>query len=335
MSLAENYFALSKNDQKEALETAAGTTGLPPYLLEKDIWVVWALSALFQSKIASSLTFKGGTSLSKAYKIIRRFSEDIDLTCDMRIFIPEASESPVTSSQAKKWSDKIRKSLPVWIKEQIIPIIESAFKKDGISARLEFDGNDKLLIHYPPLTKGVDYVSQTIQLEFGARSTGEPNEKLPVTCDIADQIKGVAFPSTIPNVMRIERTFWEKATAIHVYCHQKEFPSDRFSRHWYDLVEISNTVYFASALRNRGLAQNVARHKDMFFKEKDSHKKVIDYAKAVSGKINLVPIDKAFYDLSLDYKKMTEAGLILNPPDFENIMKSCRQIETKINIDNQ
>ncbi len=317
------------------METGAGKAGLPSYLLEKDIWVVWALSVLFKSKSASALTFKGGTSLSKAYKVIRRFSEDIDLTCDIRQFIPEANESPSTSSQAKKWSEKIRKSLPVWIESQIKPIIESALKKDGMEARLEADGKEKLLIHYSPLTKGIDYVSPMVLLEFGARSTGEPHEKLSITCDIADHVTGVLFPTATPNVMRIERTFWEKATAIHVYCHQAGIPSDRFSRHWYDLVEISQTIHFNQALGDRELARNVAKHKEMFFKEKDSHGKVINYIDAVSGKINLVPVGKALLDLSTDYGKMTEAGLIQNPPSFEKMMGFCREIEFKINATNK
>ena len=83
-ALAESYFSLTRADQKEALEAASAKTGRPTFLLEKDIWVVWTLSALFQSEIAPALTFKGGTSLSKAYNAIKRFSEDIDLTCDIR-----------------------------------------------------------------------------------------------------------------------------------------------------------------------------------------------------------------------------------------------------------
>jgi len=335
--LAESYFSLSRPDRKEALQAASARIGSPAYLLEKDVWVVWTLSALFQSEIAPALTFKGGTSLSKAYNAINRFSEDIDLTCDIREFIPEikAGENgiPATASKAKKWSDIIRKSLPGWITGKVRPVLSEALKQNKLDARLATSGieGEKLLIYYPPLTEGSNYVSPTVQLEFGARSTGEPNEKKLITCDMAAKMPELVFPEASPNVMRIERTFWEKATAVHVYCRQKEAPSVRFSRHWYDLVEISQTVYFADALKDRDLALSVARHKGMFFKEKDSKGKTISYLDAVKGKIQLVPEGKAYRDLEADYGKMTEAGLIQSPPSFGKIMAGCEKIQIEIN----
>jgi hypothetical protein len=336
-TVAESYFSLSRADRKEALKAASARIGRPAYLLEKDVWVVWTLSVLFKSAIAPSLTFKGGTSLSKAYNAINRFSEDIDLTCDIREFIPEikAGESgiPGTASKAKKWSDKIRKSLPGWITEKVRPVLLEALKQSKLDARLTKSGTDgeKLLIYYPPLTEGSNYVSPTVLLEFGARSTGEPHEKKLITCDMAAKMPELIFPETTPNVMRIERTFWEKATAIHVYCRQTEAPSVRFSRHWYDLVEISQTVYFKEAIGDRKLALSVARHKEMFFREKDVKGKPISYVDAVKGDIQLVPSGKASVDLALDYGKMTEAGLIQNPPSFEKIMTTCGKIESQIN----
>ena len=108
--MAESWFTLSRKDQAEALEVAAGMTGRPPHLLEKDIWVVWTLSAIYRSPLADKLTFKGGTSLSKVYKIIDRFSEDIDLTYDIREVVPEllrdGNPIPASSSQAKKITDQ-------------------------------------------------------------------------------------------------------------------------------------------------------------------------------------------------------------------------------------
>lgn len=114
--MAEPWFALSRADQAEALEVAAGATGRPPHLLEKDIWVVWTLSAIYTSALAEKLTFKGGTSLSKVYKIIDRFSEDVDLTYDIREVVPdllrESNPIPASSSQAKKITDAVRDRLP-------------------------------------------------------------------------------------------------------------------------------------------------------------------------------------------------------------------------------
>ena len=107
--MAESFLSLSRSERLEALGVAATASGRPAYLLEKDIWVVWALQGLFESKIGEHLVFKGGTSLSKGYDIIERFSEDIDLTYDVRQIIPELATGdppiPATNSQAKKWTD--------------------------------------------------------------------------------------------------------------------------------------------------------------------------------------------------------------------------------------
>ena len=102
--------------------------------------------------------------------------------------------------------------------------------------RLGGSHNDKLIIAYPALKTGTGYVSSTVQLEFGARATGEPHRVHAVSCDIASWIESVTFPTALPLVMAVERTFWEKATAAHVYCCQGRLRGDRYSRHWYDLV---------------------------------------------------------------------------------------------------
>ena len=91
--MPESWFELSSADQSEALEVAAGRSGRPAHLLEKDIWVVWALSAIYDSPLGDSLTFKGGTSLSKVYKVIDRFSEDIDLTYDIRELVTDDADA--------------------------------------------------------------------------------------------------------------------------------------------------------------------------------------------------------------------------------------------------
>ena len=114
--MAEYFFDLSLRDRREAVEYVRAESGRPAHLLEKDIWVVWALRALFDTPVANHLTFKGGTSLSKVYKVINRFSEDIDLTYDIRKLIPDLTgdhgEWPPSRSQASKWTKAVRHRLP-------------------------------------------------------------------------------------------------------------------------------------------------------------------------------------------------------------------------------
>ena len=188
--LSESWFTLSREDQSEALEVAAASTGRPPHLLEKDTWVVWSLSAIYESALAKKLTFKGGTSLSKAYKIVDRFSEDVDLTYDIRELVPdllrEGNPIPASSSQAKKITDAVRDRLPNWIKNTVQPILESAIKREGVKATLSIVGkeNEKLILNYTPIKLGTGYAASTIQLEFGGRATGEPHQHQMVACAV-------------------------------------------------------------------------------------------------------------------------------------------------------
>lgn len=243
--MAESWFSLSRDDQVEALEFAAARTGRPAHLLEKDIWVVWVLSAIYESDLASKLTFKGGTSLSKVYRIIDRFSEDVDLTYDIRELaadlLKQGNPIPDSASQEKKISSAVRHRLPGWIEATVKPVIAAALAKAGLDASLTLAGkdNDKLILAYPAVKTGTGYSAPTIQLEFGARATGEPHHVQSVACDIAPEIEGVTFPVAQPLVMAAERTFWEKATAAHVYCLQGRLRGERYSRHWYDLAAIA------------------------------------------------------------------------------------------------
>ncbi len=336
--MPESWFELSSADQSEALEVAAGRSGRPAHLLEKDIWVVWALSAIYDSPLGNTLTLKGGTSLSKVYKVIDRFSEDIDLTYDIRELVPDllrdGNPIPASASQEKKITSAVRSRLPQWIEQTVQPVIEQALVASGLQAALSLAGkdNDKLIIAYPATKKGTGYAAATIQLEFGARATGEPHQRHHVACDIAPLIDGVTFPTAQPLVMAAERTFWEKATAAHVYCLQGRLRGDRYSRHWYDLAALAKTTHFASAASDHELARQVAEHKSMFFAEKDVDGGKVDYFQATSGDLRLIPQGPSLDALAKDYAAMLEDGLLaFEQPTFETVMASCASIQDEIN----
>jgi len=326
------FFALSPADRREALAVAADSSGRPIHLLEKDVWVVWALKALFESVHGTHLVFKGGTSLSKGYGVIGRFSEDVDLTYDIRIIAGDligksGAILPRSKSQAKKWTDEIRARLPRLLSNEIAPLLTQLLGSQGLPASVETVA-EKIFVKYDPLASGYGYVKPTVTLEFGARATGEPCEQRDVDCDAASYLPSVAFPTARPSLMRPERTFWEKATAIHVYCHRGEFRGgDRFARHWHDLTRLDATGYAASAIENSALAKDVADHKTVFFAEKNQAAEVIDYHHAVNGSLLLVPRDDALAALAEDYAGMVDDGLLLDEAvPFENLLKACQSI---------
>ena len=335
--MSDKFLNLSDAERREALGVAASNSGRPAHLLEKDVWVVWCLNALFSSPLGEHLVFKGGTSLSKAYGAIRRFSEDVDLTYDIRAIAPDlvkTSESnpvPQSRSQGKKWSDQVRERLPVWVKEKALPVISQCLENDKLSATLEANG-DKIFLKYDPLETGSGYVSPAVMLEFGARSTGEPSELHDVVCDAAQYLQILEFPTAKPKTMKAERTFWEKATAIHVFCVQGKLKSERFARHWYDLTRLDDVGIAEVALKDRKLAATVAEHKTWFFSEKDRAGAVIDYHKAAGGALKLVPEGQTRAVLEQDYKHMVDDGLLLDQPEaFDDLMRRCADIEKRAN----
>lgn len=335
------FFQLSTAERLDALNAVADISGLPPHLLEKDIWVVWALHQLFTGPYAEHLVFKGGTSLSKAYGVIRRFSEDVDLTYDIRAIAGDLvgdSDVPVpaTKSQEKKWSKEIRARLSDWVATEIVPRLKQALDLNGLPASVRAEG-DKVFIDYAPLVTGTGYVPPAVMLEFGARSTGEPSESRVIRCDAAAFLDVVEFPTATPQVMRAERTFWEKATAIHVFCAQGAFRGgDRFARHWHDLTRLDAAGFAEAAIADKALAKAVADHKSVFFAEKNMLGIVIDYHTAVTGGLQLVPDDDALAKLAADYQHMVDDGLFFDDAEpFEALLDRCRAIQAKANAIHQ
>ncbi|MFN8680280.1 nucleotidyl transferase AbiEii/AbiGii toxin family protein [Paracoccus sp. P2] len=334
--MAEAFLSLSAKDRRDALGVAADRSGRPAHLLEKDVWVVWAMQTLFGSELGTHLVFKGGTSLSKAYGIIHRFSEDVDLTYDIRAIAPDlvgndGEALPATRSEEKRWSKVVRQRLPEWVSGTVQPLLIDAIRAQGVSATTRVEG-EKLFIDYEATSTGSGYVAPSVLLEFGARSTGEPASPRDVACDAAGLVEGVTFPTASPRVMHTERTFWEKATAIHVFCLQERLRGERFARHWHDVVRLDDAGIVTAAAADRDLADAVAQHKSMFFSEKAADGTAVDYGLAVAGKLQLVPRGEARAALASDYERMVEDGLLLESAEpFEALIERCAGIAEQVN----
>ncbi|AHK04665.1 MULTISPECIES: nucleotidyl transferase AbiEii/AbiGii toxin family protein [Rhizobium/Agrobacterium group] len=334
--MAEQFLQLSRDDRRDVLAIAAEKVGRPIHLLEKDAWVVWALQTLYGTTLGEHLVFKGGTSLSKAYKAIRRFSEDVDLTYDIRELahdlVGENDEAlPKTRSEEKRWTTEVRKRLPVWVYETVSPLIVDAINAQSLPAIVRVEA-DKLFIDYEAVAGGSGYVAPSIMLEFGARSTGEPASVRDIACDAAGLVDGIEFPTAKPRVMHAERTFWEKATAIHVFCLQERLRGERFSRHWHDIVRLDDIGITNSAIAARDLTKSVAQHKSMFFAEKAADRTPIDYEAAVDGELRLSPSGEGKAALEQDYARMLEDGLLLDEAEtFDELLARCEKIQDKAN----
>jgi hypothetical protein len=155
---------------------------------------------------------------------------------------------------------------------------------------------------------------------------------LPVACDMDGHVNGVTFPVASPQVMSVARTFWEKATATHVYCAQGRIRGERYARHWHDLAAIMRSAHFDASIGDRAVARAVAEHKSYFFSEKDAAGNVIDYFLAVESALHIVPEGVAHESLARDYASMLEDEVMVgNALPFDQLMQACAEVAARAN----
>ena len=310
-------------------------------VLEKDFWVCWTLKELFRlPTIGEHLIFKGGTSLSKVFKIINRFSEDIDISID-RGFLgyggvnePEAGTSNkdrqrrvegLMAACQKKIAEKLMPALQGTIQGKISPA-------DNWSLLPDESDSDKqtLLFTYPSsLPAGEsDYVRRSVKIEMGARADHWPCETKPVTPYVAELFpKGFKQPACDVKVLAAERTFWEKATILHAEFHRPvEKPTPvRLSRHYCDFYELIRKGVEQRAVEQIELLNRVAHHKHLFFKSSWAK-----YGEAAKGTLKIVPPEYRINALYSDYANMREM-FFSEPPKFESILALLKEWENKFN----
>jgi hypothetical protein len=260
----------------------------------------------------------------------------VDVTYDIRAIAPDLVSQtqdgfPVTRSQQRKWTDDIRKRLSDWVAKTMLPYLVGRTAEIAPEGRLSAEG-DTIILHYPPVATGTGYVASAVRVEFGARSTGEPHEARSIVCDAAQYLTDLEFPSCTARVMKAERTFWEKATAIHVFCLEKRLRGERFARHWYDLVRLDARGFADKAIADQALAEEVAKHKSIYFAVRATDGEPVDYFAAVNGALVLIPEGEALKVLEEDYVHMIKDGLLPNgAEDFKNIMARCAAIARRAN----
>jgi hypothetical protein len=336
--MPDSIFSLSARDRADFFQAAVARVGRTAILLEKDVWVVWALRALFEDHVGAHLVFKGGTSLSKAHRLIERFSEDVDLTYDIRELagdlLPRAPggevlDIPATPSQVRRIRAIVDERLPAWVRDIVAPIIQARLERDGAQATIEIAGSN-LSIRYAQQDHG--QVKSAVLLEFGARATGEPADVHDIACDSAAAGLDIDLPTARPRVMKAERTFWEKATAVHVFCRSGDPVGDHKARHWYDLERLHANGVAGRAIADASLAAQVATHKRAFFRERDTAGGWIDYHAAVGGGLQLVPVGAHLAELEADYAAMQTDGLLpVEALTFARLMVRCGDIERAAN----
>lgn len=334
-----SFLNLPAEERRLYIEQAAIQRNISPVVLEKDFWVCWLLGILFESEFASSLVFKGGTSLSKVFGVIERFSEDIDLSLSPTFLkLPDAGAS---RNQANKWMAKAEVACRDAVRDQIRPEMEATVEVvlgKNRNAWFEFltDPNTNspvLLFHYPSSQpSGFDYLKRSVKLEFGSLTDQQPFGKHPVQPWIAEVLPA-AFTDWRCEVvaLELERTFWEKATILHAEYHRPtERPTpDRFSRHYADTAALATHSQANKALNQHDLRNRVVDWKRQFFGSAWAN-----YEQAKPGTFRLVPPKERQPALRRDYQAMRDMYLT-EPVSFEDILVTLGKLENQINHEDQ
>ena len=333
MSEFQNLPATEKHDILNYMSVLTGRTA---QILHKDLWVSWVLCELFSMNTGIHMAFKGGTSLSKVFQAIHRFSEDVDITLDYRDLLPNPEIdifSSKTSKNTKKlFNKKLKSQTKNHIHEVVYPALSQSFAEvTSGTGRVEADEDgEKVWFHYPVMTKENEgYMGNWILVEFGGRNTIEPNESHFITPLSAEELPELEFPKGPVTVLSAERTFWEKATLIHVECNrpQRGNHPNRLSRHFYDLVMLSRCEIGQHALTDRLLLEDVIRHKTLFFNSNYAH-----YTECLAGNFRLVPQEPFLSHIKQDYATMRSAGMFESEvPNFEDLIEELRAIQLIIN----
>lgn len=298
--------------------------------MEKDVWICWVLQELFTMPGRLPMAFKGGTSLSKVYGAIRRFSEDVDVTVDYKSLDHSIDPFDAKTSRTarEKFTELLRTKLADHTKNVIRPHFENLVarlaEKPPKPIAISEDG-EKLFIPYPSRF-GAD---ESVFLEFGGRNVIAPGEDHTLKPYIAAEVPNLQFPEATVRVLSAFRAFWEKATLIHVACNRPDakLDADRQSRHWHDLALLADHKIGEASLADRALLEDVVKHKSVFFRA--SYAK---YDACLSGGLRLIPGEALQDALRIDYAKMIADGMFEGePPSFAKIVARLTKLEEEIN----
>lgn len=334
-----NFLALSETDRRGIYTTLSPQLGMTPEILEKDVWVCWTLDALFTIENGKKMAFKGGTSLSKAYEAISRFSEDIDITVAHDSLDPTIDPfAPGLSRNAvKRMSETLNEALYVYVRNEVEPhfrsLLSEQFSRESWALDIVSDG-EELRLTYPSVTEHKDeidpnYIKEYVKVEFGGRNATDPIETHLIVPYLQGHVDTVSMPEATTKVLSGTRTFWEKATLAHVECHRPEVRANanRMSRHWYDLYKLANSSIGTRALEDRKLLEDVVKYKTLLY-----NSGYANYDKCLDGNLRLIPDKQGLLALKDDYGKMQEKAMLYGEiPTFEEIIERLSTLETEIN----
>ena len=326
----KNFIKLSKKDKINIFNQTSERSGLPSSAVEKDWWVTLSLNIIFSLPYANQIVFKGGTSLSKAWNLIERFSEDIELVIDRKHL---GFEGELSKTQVKK----LRKASFNFIGTEFYNDINNELIKLGVTdyelvvQETKNTDTDPLIIElrYKSLTEESDYLKPRVLIEVGARSLMEPVDNKAIISIVSSEFSELPFAEkeiTIP-VVSPKRTFLEKIFLLHEEF-QKEtkfIRVERMSRHLYDLEKLMDSAHGIEALKDTVLYAIIVGHRKNF-----NAIRGVDYGNHIPLKINIIPPKETIKEWRKDYKTMQESMFYGDTISFDKLIERITELNTRI-----
>jgi hypothetical protein len=316
----------SEADRSDLLEQAAAIKGLPTEIIEKDFWVCWTLHRLFSAQnMRKKILFKGGTSLSKVFGLIERFSEDVDVILDWKEITDEDPNADRSVTKQDQFNKALLANAHAYLRDHFLPEVQDLVG-DVCEATIA-DNPEIVNIRYPAAFSNAA-LRPDIQLEVGPLASWAPNAEYEIRSYVAEALpQQFKQPTCKVHATLAERTFWEKITILHHEAHRPKGNTqpNGYSRHYYDVFQMARATVKTDALANLKLLRAVVAFKDKFY-----HRGWARYDLAAPGSIRLIPPKHVMDEVRRDYDEM-RFMIFGDRPEFEEMMASLGKLEMEIN----
>lgn len=322
----DNWLNLSKQRQVDLFNQLSALTGIQPQAIEKDAWVTLILRMIFSSEIEQYLVFKGGTSLNKAYRLIERFSEDIDIAIDRKHL---GFEGELTKGEIRK----LRRKSHDFVSTEMVDVLTNQLDGYGINnelyetvvenTRISDQDPETIKINYQSVFEEISYLPNRVLIELGARSLLEPYSKTKINSIIDEYYPESVFTENefLANTVIPEKTFLEKMILLHEEFQKpiEKIRHERMSRHLYDIGQIIKTGFGQKAIKDAELFNSIIEHRKKF-----TAVKTVNYENLTIEKLKIVP-PKNFYDMyKKDYIEMQENMIYGENLDFSKLIEMIK-----------
>lgn len=334
MTPEDKYQSLTTRERFELLDWASQERGLAPSILEKDYWVCKTLDVLFSlPDLGEHLVFKGGTSLSKVYRLIDRFSEDVDVSFHREFlgFGDERDPEAATGKEQVRRIEALQQACKDCIRERLLPVLRLEMSHrlgsdEGWSMEIDSQDEQTILFHFPQAgAPSLAYIAPSVRIELGARSDHWPKERHEIQSYLSETLSRPIGGATVQS-LAAERTFWEKATLLHAEARRdpsKKMPP-RYARHYHDLARMATEPVAERALTNADLRKRVVTHKSVYFRSGWAR-----YDLADPATFQLLPPAARLPELETDHRAMAQM-FFATPPPIADVLEILDTLQYRI-----